>query len=96
MTNLIINTESNFIGANETFVFPIESILFSRLDAEAFAIYLYTVNTTYNFVNFENPPTADYLRTALNSAFAANPGQGDINLADLLPADFLIDLIIGE
>ena len=96
MTNLIINTYSNFIGDNETFVFPIESILFSRLDADSFAIYLTTVSGTYNFVNFENPPTADYLRTALNSAFAANPGQGDINLADLLPADFLIDLIIGE
>lgn len=96
MTNLIINIYNGFLGGNETFVFPIESILYSRLDVDSFAIYLSTVNGTYNFVNFENPPTADYLRTALNSAFAANPGQGDINLADLLPADFLIDLIIGE
>lgn len=96
MTNLIINTDSNFTGGKETFVFPIESILFSKLDAGSFAIYLHTLNGTYNFVNFENNPTADYLRPVLNSAFAAKPGQGDINLADLLPADFLDGLVIGE
>lgn len=98
MTNLIITADGlDFSPYKQSWAFPLEDILFSKLDALNDQIVLNTVGgSTISFTNTTNPPTLDYLRPALNQAFAAKPGQGDVELADFLPADFLDGLVVSN
>ncbi len=98
MTNLIITADGlDFSPYKQSFAIPLEMALYSQLDALENQIVLYMAQGgNIYFTNTTNPPTIDYLRPALNQAFAAKPGQGDIELANFLPADFLDGLVVSN
>ena len=98
MTNLIITADGlDFSPYKQSFVIPLEMVLYSRLDADNDQIVLSMAQGgNVTFTNATNSPTTDYLRPALNQAFAAKPGQGDIELANFLPADFLDGLVVSN
>lgn len=108
MANLIITANALESPAQQTWAIPIESILYSKLDISPEGSILILNITSFPggrmkdparpailFSNETNPPTLDYLRPALNKAFAAKPGSGDIELAEFLPDNFLDDLVVS-
>jgi len=98
MTNLIITADGlDFSPYKQSFAIPLEMVLFSRLDAGEDQIVLNMAGeSNIYFTNTTNPPTIDYLRPVLNQFLAAKPGQGDIELANFLPADFLDGLMVSN